>query len=370
MISIIYKAHFFVANAFLLMIYPCIFFRGVRMSWRIVSAGTLTGLFLLVVSLSQHLKGIPTLRLDGSGVIPYVRFLIHASDPGVFKSFFQVAFPPLWQSKTHHLLLNLWLPGYLVLFTFGLWALGLFLLLLLGKRRIGAAAFFFPFLVVINYLVMSLGLAADANGIGRPEELLHRPFVWTYFVVVAWTGAGAYAYLIGDQPPRSRSARIFAALVVLASFSVPLVYARNILTFPAFGKASYTMFNSIPSGLVKACFYIREHSETKDIIQDYENDPHWWVITALAERQAFVAYDPERTASFGDTRLPEGLRGRLSELAACKEMTDEASVTEFMQKHRISWYILDPDSQVAWPTSFLEKAVFQSSGYRVFHFSS
>jgi hypothetical protein len=369
MISVTYKAHFFVANAFLLMIYPCVFFRGVRMSWRIVSAGTLTGLFLLVVSLSQRLTWIPTLQLDGSGVTPYVRFLIHASDPGVFKSFFQVAFASLWQSKTHHLLLNLCLPGYLVLFTFGLWALGLFLLLLLGKRRIGAAAFFFPFLVVINYLVMSLGLAADANGIGRPEEFLHRPFVWAYFVVVAWTGAGAYAYLIGDQPPRSRSARVFAALVAVASLSVPLVYARNIQTFPAFGKASYRMLHSIPSGLIKACLYIHKHSEIKDIIQDSENDP-WWVISAMAERQGFVAYDPERIASFGNTRLPEGLRERLSELAACKEMTDEASVTEFMQKHRISWYILKPDSKVAWPTSFLEKAVFRCNGYRVFHFSS
>jgi hypothetical protein len=370
MMSIAYKAHFFVANAFLLMIYPCAFFRELRMRWRIISAITLTGLFLLVVSLSQHLKAVPTLRLDGSGVTPYVGFLMHASDPGVLKSFFQGEFAPLWQSKTHHLLLNLYLPVYLVLFTFGLWTLGLLLLLFVGKKKVGAAAFFFPFLVVINYLVMSLGLAEDAREIGRPEELLHRPFVWAYFVVVAWTGAASYAYLIGNQPPRSRSARIFAALIALASLSVPLVYARNILTFPAFGKASYRMFNSIPSDLIKACFYIREHSEIKDIIQDSENDPHWWVITALAERQAFVAYDPEKTASFGNTGLPEGLREHLSELAACKEMTNEASVIEFMQKHRISWYILKPDTKVAWPTSFLEKAVFRCDGYRVFHFSS
>jgi hypothetical protein len=114
--------------------------------------------------------------------------------------------------------------------------------------------------------------------------------------------------------------------------------------------------------------YIHKHSEIKDIIQDSENDP-WWVISAMAERQGFVAYDPEKMASLGYTRLPEGLRERLSELAACKEMTDEGSVTEFMQKHRISWYILEADSKVDWPTSFLEKAVFSCGGYRIFHFS-
>src|SRR5438874_3467071 len=367
LMCIAYKAQFFVANAFLLMIYPCVFFRGLRMSWRIISAVLLTSLFGLVVSLSQHLKGVPTLTLDGSGAIPYVQFVISVSEPGVFKSFFHGAFAPLWKSKMH-VFLDLCLPGFLVLFTFGLWAIALFLIPFSGKAKIGAAALFFPFLVVVNYLVMSLGLAQDAKGIGRPEELLHRPFVWAYFVVVAWAGAGVYVYLIGNHPPRSRFARILAALFALSSFSVPLVCARNIQTFRAFkGMASYRMFNSVPSGLIKACLYIRKHSEIKDIIQDSENDPKW-VITALAERQAFVACDPDVIAHLWNNRPPDLVLERLKKLAACKKMRDETGLTEFMRKHRISWYILEPGSEVAWPTSFLEKAVFHWGGYRVFHF--
>jgi hypothetical protein len=131
---------------------------------------------------------------------------------------------------------------------------------------------------------------------------------------------------------------------------------------------SYKMFNSVPSGLIKACLYIRKHSQIKDNIQDSENDSRW-VITALAERQAFVACDPEKGASFGNTHLPQGIHERLSELATCKTMREETGVIEFMQKHRISWYILQPTSEVAWPTSLLAKAVFQSNGYRVFLFS-
>lgn len=366
LICIAYKAQFFVANAFLLMIYPCAYFRGLRIRWRIVGALLLTSLFASVVSFSQQLRGMPTLRLDGSGAIFYTRFLILASDPGIFKSFFSTAFAPLWKSNAH-LLLDLSLPGFLVLFTFGLWTFGLVVPLLVGKKRIGPAAFFFPFLVVINYLVMSLGLAMDAKGAGRPEELLHRPFVWAYFVVVAWTGAAIYTYLIGNHPPRSKVEGISAVLLALGSLSVPLVYARDIQTFPAFkGMASYRTFNSIPSGLIQACLYIRTHSEIKDIIQDSENDPRW-VITALAERQCFVAYDAEKTRSF-TTRPPEGLAERLKQLAACKEMKDETSVVAFMQKHGISWYILRPESNIGWPRSVLDKPVFRSGDYRIYHF--
>ena len=371
MVCIAYKAQFFVANAFLLMIYPCVFFRGLRISWRIISAVVFASLFGFVVSLSQHLKGIPTLRLDGSWAIRYVHFLINVSESGVFKSFFRRAFAPLWESDTH-LLLDLCLPGFLVLFTFGLWVAALFLVSFLSKTKIGAAAFFFPFLVVVNYLIMSLGLAVDTNGIGRPEELLHRPFVWAYFVVVAWTAAGVYSYLIGNHPPSSRAARILAALFALLSFSVPLLCARNIQTFRAFSSmATYRMFNSVPSGLVKACLYIRKHDEIKDIIQDSENDPRW-VITALAERQSFVAVNPDilaylmgHSAHSRSGRIGE----RLNEVAECKKMRDETTLIEFMRKRRISWYILEPVSEVAWPTSFLEKAVFHCGGYRIFHFS-
>jgi hypothetical protein len=370
---IAYKAQFFVANAFLLMIYPCFFFRGLRMNWRIISAVLLTGLFGFVVSLSQRLEGIPTLRLDGSGVIPYASGLLGFCEPGVFKTFFYGAFVFLWKSKAY-LVLNLCLVGFFVLFTFGLWAAALLIVSFLGKPRIGAAGFFFPFLVVINYLVMSMGLARDDKGIGRPDELLHRPFVWAYFVVVAWTGAAFYAYLIGSHPPRSRSARILATIFAFSSLLVPLVCARNIQTFPALkGLESYRKFNSVPSALIKACLYIRKHSEIKDIIQDSGNDPRF-VVTALAERQAFAAGDEVQNKNLAKrfhitSPLPNGFPDRLNELAACKMMSDETSLIEFMQKRGISWYLLQPASDVAWPTSFLKKAVFHYGGYRVFNFS-
>jgi hypothetical protein len=368
-LSLAYKAHFFVANAFLLMIYPCIFFPGVRARWRVISAVALVSLFCFVANLSQRVHSVPTLRLDGTGTLPYAKELVRVSDPGFFKSLFQGFFAFPWESKA---LLNFCFVCFLMLSTFGLWTAALVLVSFLSKTKIGAAALFFPFFVIVNYVVMSVGLAPDTRGIARPEELLHRPFVWAYFVVAAWVGAALYTLLFGNGPPERMSVRVMGAIFVLFSFSVPLTFARNIQTLPSVeGLESYKTFNSVPSALVQACLYIRKQSKIDDLIQDSENDP-MFVVTALVERQSFAAgyelQDKGWRRRIWSPLLPSGLRERFDELAACKKIVDETTLTQFMQKHRISWYILEPTSDVAWPASFLEKAVFYRDGYRVFHF--
>jgi hypothetical protein len=361
-VSLTYKAHFFVANAFLLMIYPCIFFRGLKISWRITSAVLLTSLFAFVVGVSQHMEGVPTLRLDGSSIRPYAKFLLYFFEPGFFKSLFYGA---LVLHQHSNAIFGLILAGMILVCTFGFWIIAYVFVSVLLRSRIGVAAFFFPLFVTVNYIVMSVGLAEDARGVAYPEELLHRPFVWAYFVLVAWTGAGVYAFLFSNNPPRSRSARILTAICAVLSFSVPLAYGHNIQTLPTVKIfASYKAVNSVPAALTKACLYIRKHSHPEDLIQDSENDPRF-VITGLAERQDF-ALDCKL---WSVNRNPIELRNRLEELAAFKRMRNEADLTEFIRRHNISWYILRPESEVAWPFSFRQTCVFNSGGYRVYHFT-
>jgi hypothetical protein len=232
------------------------------------------------------------------------------------------------------------------------------------RARVKAAATLFPFFVIVNYLVMSLGLAMDTKAVGQPEELLHRPFVWAYFVVVAWSGAGAYILLFGNRPPAGIFARIVVAIIAFSSLSVPFIFGRNLQTLPHTRFATYEAHNSVPSGLVKACSYVRKHSQPRDIIQDSENDPRFW-ITALAERQEF-AIDYKLWAKIYN---PPSLRERLNELAAFKNMTNETDVIEFAKRNKISWYILRPESKVAWPVSILRKPAFRAGDYRVYHFA-
>jgi hypothetical protein len=87
------------------------------------------------------------------------------------------------------------------------------------------------------------------------------------------------------------------------------------------------------------------------------------VVTALAERQDFAVENGS-----GEIRMPNGLRQRLDEVAGFKKTANTEELAEFVRKHRISWYLLRPTTDVAWPASFLETSVFNSGGYRVYHF--
>lgn len=357
--SILYKAQFFVANAFLLMIYPCFFFRGLRMHSRIISAVVLSALFYVIVTLSQNMDSVPTLRLDGSALKTYTLEVLWHSDPGFFKSLYE----HLLVQKESAPVFCVYAAMMFLLSTFGIWTAICLFIFFPPKVKIEAAALLFPFLITINYLVISLGLAQDTKGF-QVSELLHRPFVWAYFVVAGWSGAGVYVLLFGNESPLNKITRVLAAIITLSSFSVPLVWAQNLQTLPYRGYNSYRALNPVPSDLIEACLYIRKHSQPKDVIQDSENDPKFWV-TGLAERQDFAA----DYKLWSKIRNPPGLRGRLDQLAAFKTMKNEQDILEVAREFGISWYLLQPQSQVDWPASVLQKPAFRAGNYRVYHFT-
>ena len=359
-VTIVYKAQFFVANAFLMMIYPCVFFPGLRMRWRLAAAVVLVSVFYFVVSLSQNVDRVPTLRLDGSALKPYALLLLDRSEAGLFKSFYQI----FLLEKQSNMVFTFYAARMLLLYTFGVWtAICLFTSFVL-RAKVKPAAILFPFFVIVNYLIMSLGLAMDTKAVGQPEELLHRPFVWAYFVVLAWSGAAAYVLSFGNGPPTSKFARTLATSIAVSSLLVPLVWAHNLQTLPYPGWDSYEVLNPVPSGLVKACSYIRKHSQPEELIQDSENDPNFWV-TGLAERQDFAA----EYKMWRKIYSPPGLPERLNELANFKRMKQEQDLMEFIKKSKISWYLLEPQTQVDWPASVLQNPVYRAGGFRLYHFA-
>ena len=343
------------------MIYPCVFFRVLRMHSRIISAVVLSASFYVIVTLSQNMDSVPTLRLDGSALKTYTLEVLWHSDPGFFKSLYQ----HFLVEKESAPVFCLYAAIMFLLSTFGIWTAICLFISFRCRVKIEAAALLFPFLVIINYLVISLGIAQDTKGF-QVSELLHRPFVWAYFVVAAWSGAGVYVLLFGNEAPANKISRILAAIITISSFSVPLVWTHNLQTLPIKAVASYRVMNPVPSGLVKACSFIRKHSQPADTIQDSENDPTLWV-TGLTDRQDFAADVKPWKGIHHPPRLRLGQR--LDDLAAFKNMTNESDVIEFARRNKISWYILRPESKVAWPASVLERPVFRADGYRVYHFA-
>jgi hypothetical protein len=352
LLTLIYKSQIFVANAFLAMIYPCLFLRGLPASRRWLAAILLTAVFIFVVQLSQHIGAVPNLRLDFSSTGDYAHLVFSAYDPGFLRDFF--ASHILKQPK---IIAGLLFAGMILLSSFGLWSLACAATFWRLRATLEPAILFFPVLLVANYLVMAVGLAMNTRGFGRPDELLNRPVVWAYFGVVAWTAGAAYAFAFGDSLPKGVRARGFIALFTLSSFVVPWLFAQNLQTIPPWTDVrSFTEFGRFPTCLVSASHYIREHSRNGDVIQDSANDPNL-VVGALAERQDFAVNDARK-----------GLKERLDDLASFKTMTSETDLMAFAVKNKIAWYLLRPETKVSWPTGFLENFAFDCDGYRVYRF--
>lgn len=362
LLTVFYKAHVFVANAFLIMMYPCFFMTRMRPSRRLATGTVFVTLFASVVALSQRFETLPTLRLDRRPARAYVSIVLDSFDPGAFKSFFSWVLVEQSASKP---VLALYAVAMLLLSTFGLWtiACGATFLVLRARRHAATPIVFFPLLVVVNYALMSLGLAMDIRRVGTSDELLNRPLVWAYFAVVVWTAGAAYATQFGDAPPRRLPGRIAAALLVLMALTVPWIFSQNLQTFPArAGFGSFEEFASFPSCRVQASLYIRAHSRADEIVQDSENDFRY-LTTALTERQAFVI------ANMLKTREDTGMGERLADMESFKHVTTATELTAFAARHKISWYLLHPTSTVSWPTPVRDAPEYVCDGFRVYHFA-
>ena len=354
-----YKAHIFVANAFLIMMYPCLFFPGARPWWRLIIGIVLTALFVSVISLSQSIDRVPILRLNGSGIGQYILVLLKDFDGGLLKTFFTQVFIHEHHSKPVE---AMYVVAMLLLSTFGIWIFAAPLVTLTAKGRIATAVLLFPVFIVVNYLVMSIGLAMDTRGIGTADELLNRPLVWAYFAVVTWTAGAAYYLAVGDRLPKSRAAQSGLFALICLSLASTLYFAKNLQTFPTRkGLGSYAESNAVPLCLVRASEYIRDHSRPHDIVQDSENDPRL-VVTALAERQLFVAKTIWAKAG-GEQQE------RADELETFRAMRGVDELKSYTASRDISWYLLRPSTAVLWPASFLQLAVFDCEGYRVYRFA-
>ncbi len=196
-VALPYKAHVFVANAFLIMVYPCLFLAKPGPRWRVAIATALTACFVLAVMLSQRFDRVPTLSLDGSSARTYIAYLLANHDPGLAKSVIEYALgDPPWSAPA----LVVCGAALVLLGTFGYWSVIAMAAAMWIRKRVHAAVWAFPLLVMANYLIMALGLAMDTKEIGSPDELLNRPLVWAYFAVVAWTGGAVYHLALRGRP--------------------------------------------------------------------------------------------------------------------------------------------------------------------------
>lgn len=357
LICLFYKAHVFVANSYVLMIFPFLFFFPIRLRWRVGFGVLATVVFCCVITLSQANPRVPVLRLDGSGIGRYILTLLGYYNVGwlkhVLTQFFVV-------QKHGFVIEALGAAGMLMMSTFGIWCAGLLITLFKTRGAVPSVFWWFPVIILGNYLIMTMGLAEDTRGVGTPDELINRPLVWAYFVVAAWSAAAGYWLIAGAAVPQRRFATGAAVATILCGFAAMHV-APNLQTLPQLrGHASFIEAGATPQCLVQSADFLRHSSSLGDVVQDAGADPRF-VLTALSERQLYVG----DTAFGGKNSIHQQRRMEMGRVAMIE---DQHTLDQFFSVHTVDWFLAYPDTRLAWPAAVQNHPAFACGGYRLFHF--
>jgi hypothetical protein len=303
---------------------------------------------------SHHLG--PPLTPDGTGLVPYLRFLFRDLPPTVFRGW-------LPELRTERVPLWVWPVrlAFIVTVTFGAYAfIAPALLLWLKRRKQLQAVDGLPVLTVAIYLYCVFALPRnDLTPSG--EELQHRPFIWAYFVVVAWTWGRLCTLAAGSRLARSCLRPAVAAPLCLALLAVPFSFGAGI-------AERFTLCNlytriEVPRGLADCASFIREHGDREDGVQYSAVDEHT-VVLGLTERRAYLCCSP-RTSPIPE-RYSAEVRKRVATITRLKRALTVAAVQERAAAMGVRWYLMAPDDEVRWPADYLARPAFSSGGYRVY----
>ncbi len=355
-LCILYKSHIFVANALLLWICPALFMaswsRKMRIGWMCFALITFgTAVFFSNTFFSSH---VPSIRIDGSALKTFMPLIVSSIEVDAVKTLFS-------RFTSTSSMINDIAWGACMMWTcvFGVFGIAWIALSVLLSKRVALQPLLFPLLVVANYLVMTVGLPVN-RGSGEPDELLHRPFVWAYFVVATWVGGAAYYYCFANAPPRRRGVQVALACTFLVALAMPVFSNRAIHQGPALDWTAKYCRIPVPTRLIDCCRYIREHSHPLDVIQDSQYDPHLY-ITALTGQRSFAA-----GTEFGLS--PPGLKDRVALLRDWQAMVKEDQIRDFASQNGIRWLIVHYGDMQQWPAAFLSRPDFESGSYRVYRF--
>lgn len=353
LVTLMFKAQIFVAISFPAFLFPALFMGRFRPKWRAALVLSLATVYFAVIGVSQLSPNVPVMRLDGSGLASYSSLVMNNQDDGLIKKLWLAADALAHGSWVSRALV---FAPVIVITTFGFVAPLYLSVFFRIKKTSGAAVAFFPVLVAAVYIVMATCLSLDTRHIGSPEELLHRPFVWAYFVLLVWAVAGAYQCLSGDRSQPSAHANHAVTALVLCLLLVPVLLRTGVQTYKRWGIG----YQQLPICQVKAADFVRANSGPRDVIQDSLNDRRF-ILSGLSGRQSFAV-------DSGGIRAPAGVDARLASLRMVKSLDTAPQVEAFMKENNIALYVTNPGDSVAWLNVMNSRKVFQCDQYRVYRF--
>ena len=354
-VLVFYKAHFFIANALLLLLVPAVFFqKALGLRKRVMWLAAAVAAYVVAIVCVRNVPGLPLIRFDGSGVGKLLGLITSFTQPGAVRNFIitRIGKDLPWHA-------NFLVGVPFVLFA----ALGLFvpLLVILAirmHRRAPALIVLFPLLLIANFLTMFLGLALDKRS-STPDELSHRPVMVVYFAVVTWVGGAAGLWML-ESKRLGRIARPTMLCLVVILMAVPAYFGSGVQRMPAMPRVSPPL--RVPIGLFRAAEYIRDHGGVQDIFQDSGFD-RTHTVAALSDRRAYA----ERNMTLMSANA-ELLEQRIATIESFMQLHDPAAVAATARQIGFRWFLLDPGDRVEWPGEIANRPVFELGGYKLYRF--
>lgn len=194
-------------------------------------------------------------------------------------------------------------------------------------------------LAIVTHLIAALCVGPNLSGRGDLYEVIHKAFVWPYFVVAVCSSTLLGMYLAQRMRtwPRSWGAAA-AALALVAGTGLVMVLGQNTQTRVT---SASPLRVQLHADYLAATEYLRTQTSPDAVVQYYENDPVK-MFAALTERKSFVIMCDVNCG----TNVPLAER-RFAQLEAALEQPDVNAMRAALRSLGIDWLVIARDKR-AW----------------------
>lgn len=341
-VTLLVKAHLFVANALPLALYTVWRYPGPRWATRAGLMMALVAVYLLVVAQTRHLLGVPLIHYDLSNAANYAAIL------GRFPANDLVS-PTLlrWVSEASPLLAALALAGSLLYLHFGALFIAALGLLRTDIKLKQGGRWAVPLFLLSAYVINAVVLAQDSRPYrysGESIELLHRPFVWAVALFMVWTIAA-----IASRYPQllRRGVRWTMVLILLPL----MLHNYGELQFSPRWEALRLTYGD---DYYRALAWVANARHDK-IVQTADLDP-FFVARALTGSRPYVLRYAMR--AYPDPEVAE----RVRRVDLWFADTDPERITAFAREAGITWLVVDDVARLAWPSAYVARQTIHTDG--------
>jgi len=350
----LFKIHVFAAAFPLFFSFACLAWPPRRQwQWLVLGVCVVAGMALL--TLANHFCIGPNVRFDFSNGAWYWKLLAKIAVGTRVESWYQVfstghPFPPYLAQAIGLLLVN-------ALGAFAIIAPFTWLLAIRRKRWQASEGISIASLAIL--LLMTFGLRGN-DVLGMRDELIHRPFVWTYWLVSSLTAGRLFSMARRRGPQLPTWAAVLSILVLML---VPVWYGSGLQRGNWSGAAVHSSIH-VDLGLIECAHYIQGQPPANAVAQDSRLD-ELLVLGGLGEHPSFAAR-PKFWVAVDKAFRESPYQEQLKRLQRLQQATSVPELQRGVRDTAIRWYVVHPGDSYAWPAEFRDRPVFQSHGYKVY----